>query len=201
LDIIQRKYVSYDDYIEHQSRKLDRIKDRLERNQEEALADFLCRFAACEPLKEVRNVLCLGARLGTEVRALHALGKFAVGLDLNPGKNNRYVLSGDFHSVIFADGSVDAIYTNALDHVYDLNRVVSEVKRLLWPGGIFIFDHLVGYEEGFVPGEYESLHWDRSDTLIARVCAIGGFELLQSRKLETKDKHDWIQSVARRPLA
>jgi SAM-dependent methyltransferase len=198
-ELARRHYANYEEYLEHQSSKLDRIKDRLERHEEDAYADFLSRFASCEPLTSMRNVLCLGARLGTEVKAFHALGKFAVGLDLNPGPDNKYVLPGDFHAVVFPDGSVDAVYTNALDHAFELERLVMEVKRLLRPGGIFVIDHVKGFEEGFVPGEYESLHWDKSDTLIRRVCAAGGFELVHSRKLDTKDKYDWIQSVVRRP--
>ena len=46
-------------------------------------------------------MLCLGARLGTEVRALHNLGYFAIGIDLNPGVDNPYVLMGDFHKLVF----------------------------------------------------------------------------------------------------
>jgi len=200
-ELARRNYASYEEYLEHQSSKLDRIKDRLERHEDDTYEDFRSRFASCEPLKEMRNVLCLGARLGTEVKAFHSLGKFAVGLDLNPGPDNLYVLPGDFHKVVFPDGSVDAVYTNALDHAFDLERLSREVRRLLRPGGIFVIDHVKGFEEGFVPGEYEALHWDTSETLIKRVCDAGGFERVQSRKLDTKDKYEWIQSVVRRPLS
>src|SRR5215216_3610430 len=59
-----------------------------------------------------RRVLCLGARQGTEVRAFIDRGGFAVGIDLNPGEKNRYVLIGDFQELQFATGSVDIVYTN-----------------------------------------------------------------------------------------
>jgi len=40
-------------------------------------------------------VLCIGARLGGEVRALTQLGALAIGVDFNPGFRNPYVLWGD----------------------------------------------------------------------------------------------------------
>ena len=57
-------------------------------------------------------------------RALHDLGYFAIGIDLNPGDANPYVLPGDFHRIVFPDASLDAVYTNALDHVFSLEQVV-----------------------------------------------------------------------------
>ena len=101
-----RQYPSYDAYLKHQASKLDKIAHRLNRNRAEELVEFRERFELCDQLKEARSVLCLGARLGAEVEALHALGHFAVGLDLNPGADNPYVLPGDFHAIVFPDGSV-----------------------------------------------------------------------------------------------
>ena len=53
-------------------------------------------------LGQVRTVLCLAARIGTEVKAFLDLGCFAIGIDLNPGTDNRYVVHGDFHDLQFA---------------------------------------------------------------------------------------------------
>ena len=124
-----RRYESYDAYLKHQAFKLGTVGERLEETEAEDFQEFKRRFEGCAPLRSARSVLCLGARLGTEVKALHALGLFAVGIDLNPGERNALVLVGDFHELVFPDGSIDAVYTNALDHVFDLSRVVGEVRR------------------------------------------------------------------------
>jgi SAM-dependent methyltransferase len=145
-------------------------------------------------------VLCLGARLGTEVRALHELGYFAVGIDLNPGPNNPYVLPGDFHRIVFADDSIDAVYTNALDHVFSLDRVVGEIRRVLRPGGVFLADLELGSEEGFIPGEYESAMWRDHRVLIEKIRELGRLSLEQVRDLGRTRRDEWTQVVFRKPV-
>jgi SAM-dependent methyltransferase len=191
-------YASYNDYLAHQSSKLSRVLHRLQETAEADLAEFTRRFAGCEVLKQAKSVLCLGARLGTEVKALHELGYFAVGVDLNPGADNSFVLPGDFHHLVFADESIDAVYTNALDHAFDLSRVIGEIGRVLRPGGLFVIDLLRGYEEGFVPGEFEAFHWARADGLIDRIIAIGRFEQLSARNLGYHRRDEWLQRVLRK---
>jgi SAM-dependent methyltransferase len=198
-DLAQRNYGSYEEYLTHQSAKLDAVSHRLAETAAEDLADFKHRFAHCPGLTEARTVLCLGARLGTEVKALHALGYFAVGIDLNPGENNLYVLPGDFHAIVFPDGSVDAVYTNALDHVFDLDKVLGEVNRLLRPGGLFVVDMLPGYEEGFTPGAYEATHWRKMDTFIERLCGSSGLVLEGRRDLGQIRRDRWFQVTLRKP--
>jgi len=203
-DLAQRRYDSYEAYLEHQSQKLDRIEDRLRAREEEDLAIFLDRFEHCEALTGCRVVLCLGARIGTEVRALHQLGYFAVGLDLNPGRDNPLVLPGDFHALVFPDGSVDAVYTNCLDHVFDLEKMMSEVRRVLRPGGVFVADVLEGYEEGFVPGDYEATHWRKLEPFLDEVERVSGLtrESLRDpgRMREREKLRDRVhQAVFRKP--
>lgn len=193
-----RHYASYGDYLAHQAAKLDGIVDRLHDTEAEDFAEFRRRFAACAPLSEARSVLCLGARLGTEVRALHSLGHFAVGIDLNPGPANPYVLPGDFHQVVFPDGSVDAIYCNALDHVFDLDRFLGEVRRLLRPGGLFVTDLVDGYDQGFVPGPYEARLWRDSRAFAAEIAARGRFTLVETRDLGVLRLAHWSEAVFRR---
>ena len=48
---------------------------------------------ACSALRRARP---------PEVRAFLDHGAFAVGIDLNPGRDNRYVMVGDFHQLQFA---------------------------------------------------------------------------------------------------
>jgi SAM-dependent methyltransferase len=190
-----RQYGSYDEYLAHQSSKLAQISERLHETEAEDLAEFERRFEGCAELAGRRNVLCLGARLGTEVRALHKLGLFAVGIDLNPGIDNPYVLMGDFHALVFPTGSVDVVYTNALDHVFDLAKLTAEIRRVLHPDGIFLADVLAGYEEGFTPGEFEAMHWRSIDTLAEEICAGGGFYLASRRELGQIRRDRWTQTV------
>jgi SAM-dependent methyltransferase len=198
-DGARRKYASYEEYVDHQAAKLDKIAHRLREKKDEDLAEFRRRFESCAALAGVRSVLCLGARLGTEVRALHDLGYFAIGIDLNPGEQNPYVLPGDFHSIVFPDGSVDAVYTNALDHVFSLEQVVGEVRRLLRPGGVFVADLELGSAEGFVPGEYESAMWRDHQALIDRIQKLGGLAVEGRRDLGRTRRDQWTQVVFRKP--
>jgi SAM-dependent methyltransferase len=198
-DGARRKYASYEAYLDHQASKLDKIAHRLREKEDEDLAEFRRRFESCAALAGARSVLCLGARLGTEVRALLDLGYFAIGIDLNPGEQNPYVLPGDFHKIVFPDGSVDAVYTNALDHVFSLEKVVGEVRRLLKPGGIFVTDLELGSAEGFVPGEYESAMWQDHQALIGRIRELGGFAVEGLRDLGRTRRDQWTQVVFRKP--
>lgn len=200
-DLCHRQYESYEAYLSHQAAKLDGISHRLNETEAEDLASFKARFQGCPGLEGARSVLCLGARLGTEVRALLALGYFAVGIDLNPGADNTYVLPGDFHRLVFADDSVDAVYTNALDHVFDLPRVVAEVTRVLRPGGVFVADIIAGYEEGFTPGNFEAMHWRHTAEFAEHIAQLGGLVRESSRDLGQIRRDCWTQVVFRVPIS
>jgi SAM-dependent methyltransferase len=197
----RRVYGSYEEYLQHQGAKLDEILPRLRETEDEDFAEFRRRFEGCPQLREARSVLCLGARVGTEVRALHALGHFAIGIDLNPGADNRYVLPGDFHDIVFPDGSIDAVYCNALDHAFALDKVMAEVRRLLQPGGLFVVDVLLGSGEGFVPGEYEAMIWRDREGFLKRIGELGGFAMETVRDLGRTRRDRWTQAVFRKPLS
>lgn len=195
-----RQYQSYDEYVTHQASKLDKIEHRLKEVEEEDFSEFTRRFKSCEQLADAKSVLCLGARLGTEVRALHRLGYFAVGLDLNPGKDNQFVLPGDFHHIVFPDASVDAVYTNALDHVFDLQKVVREVTRIIKPGGVFIVDLPPGFDEGFTPGSYEASYWGTIDSVSNEIAESGCLSIESKRDLGQHRRDQWFQVVFKKPV-
>lgn len=197
----KRKYASYDEYVTHQAAKLDKVLPRLLETETEDFIEFKRRFQDCVPLSEARSVLCLGARLGTEVKALHELGYFAIGIDLNPGENNCFVLPGDFHQIVFPDESIDAIYCNALDHSFDLAKLIYEVHRLLRPQGLFITDLVQGFEDGWVPGEYEATHWRDANTMIQEIRRLGNFQLDNVRDLGFHRRDRWTQAVFRKIAA
>ena len=174
----RRVYPSYAAYVNHQRTKLSHIKtgwmERYTRVFSTALRE---RLHAC-PISWVgKSVLCLGARQGTEVRVFIQEGAFAVGIDLNPGRDNSYVLVGDFHHLQFADRSVDVVYTNALDHAFDLARVMAEIRRVLTDDSVAILDVVAGQSQGREPGFYESLCWSSTDDLLNGIQR-HGFELV-----------------------
>lgn len=195
----RRRYSSYEAYVLHQASKLDGIIDRLRETDRQEFAEFLERFSKCTALDERGSVLCLGARLGTEVRALHALGHFAIGIDLNPGPDNPYVLPGDFHSLAFPDGSLDAVYSNALDHAFDVDRMVREAARVIRPGGLFLAEIDVGFGEGSVPGDFEATHWKDSQLLIDRIRDTAGFAVESVCEIGETRGHQCRQVVFRKP--
>jgi SAM-dependent methyltransferase len=133
-----RQYRSYDAYVRHQSAKLGR-KFKTLAEHDRAYEEIVAKRYAAWPLKGA-SVLCLGARLGGEVRAFARLGALSVGVDLEPGHGNRHVLPGDVHALQFADAVFDYVFTNILDHVLHLERFADEVERVLKPGGRFIVE-------------------------------------------------------------
>ncbi|GMV96630.1 MAG: hypothetical protein AMXMBFR83_09920 [Phycisphaerae bacterium] len=174
----RRAYACYEDYLTHQRDKVERISARkMEKYDREFRTALRERLERRGGLPVGTSVLCLAARRGTEVKAFHDLGCFAVGIDLNPGPDNRYVLPGDFHDVPFPAACVDAVFTNSLDHAYDLNRLLGEIRRVLKPGGLLILEAANGSDEGLAPGFYESCWWSRTEDLIALLADLG-FELL-----------------------
>ena len=161
----RRHYRGYAAYLEHQSRKLSRVD----------LSEYDCvyRTVLRERLERLpqawqgARVLCLAARIGTEVKAFLDLGAFAVGVDINPGPRNRYVVHGDFHHLQYADHSVDLVFSNSLDHVFDLDRWMSEIARVLRADGALLLEVSAGMDEGGRPEFYESLCWTSVDEVIA----------------------------------
>lgn len=166
----RRVYPSYRDYLDHQRLKLDALRaTSLERHDRRFAAALLARLRASPIPLEGRSVLCLAARTGAEVRAFRETGASAIGIDLNPGPDNPWVIEGDFHDLRFGDGSFDVVYVNSLDHAYDLDRVLAEVARVLVDRGLLWAELGMGSEEGNPPGFYEALSWPSVDALVERI--------------------------------
>lgn len=165
----QRKYKNYKAYLEHQARKLDRTNPEVMRKYNLEYQDELFGRLREDGLRSGSSALCLGARLGAEVKAFIDLGCFAVGMDLNPGKANRYVVTGNFMEIQYPDSCVDIVFTNCIDHTYDLDKFISEAHRVLKPGGSFILDVVNGKREGVEPGAYEVQYWDKTEEVLQKM--------------------------------
>lgn len=146
---LSRQWRTYEQYAEAQKQKLRNIEAlapndkrrmtymRVDKGVEDAVVS-LVREEGLDP--RGLRVLCLAARMGGEVRAFTQLGALAVGVDLYPGKDNKYVLTGDFHHLQFASHTFDIVFTNSMDHAFDLGAVAREVCRVLVPGGQFYLE-------------------------------------------------------------
>jgi SAM-dependent methyltransferase len=161
----KRLYHTYKDYVTHQKSKLELIDlSDYDIQYRQVLKE---RLKELEILQQGMTVLCLAARLGTEVKSFLDLGYFAIGIDLNPGENNRYVVHGDFHHIQYPSNSVNVVFTNSLDHVYDIEKVIDEIKRVLKPKGFLIVEAASGSGEGKSPDFYESFWWSKVDDLVS----------------------------------
>jgi len=170
----RRQYEDYAEYLDKQGEKLDKQYDFAAKCSEQLytfLGSRLNKLSEYIPL--FGSVVCLGARLGGEVRAFLEKGYFAVGVDINPGENNPYVLYGDFHSLVFPNNSVDVVYVNCLDHVLDLDAVMGEVRRILKPGGVLVTENKGGSNEpqarSAASDEYDCFAWEAVAGLIAMI--------------------------------
>jgi SAM-dependent methyltransferase len=165
-----RVYGSYEEYKAHQASKLEtmtpeKLKE-LGEHFREALISRLTQMA-----RPWGAVLCLGARGGAEVEAFQHVGCLAaIGVDLNPA--SPLVMAGDFHDLAFESSTFDTVYTNSLDHAFDLGRVLSEVRRVLRPSGCLIVEATTK-----ALGEYESFAWESIDGLLTAIES-RGFRLL-----------------------
>lgn len=175
------RYESYEAYVEHQASKLRHMNlTNYTAQFKSALAPRLERIKSSTTPQQ-RTVLCLGARNGAECEAFIEAGFFAVGIDLNPGEANRHVLSGDFHHIQFPDQTVDVVFTNTIDHVFDMEKLLSEVWRVLRPGGLFAAEIVRGSKDdgGREPGKFEAAWWDHGATVRDQISA-RGFEMVSS---------------------
>lgn len=171
----KRKYRNYENYLEHQRKKLgDRI-EHLKAKSSKRVRSFVENFKEVSPKIRGPRVLCLAARLGEEVQAFIELGHSeSIGIDLNPGPDNKYVIEGDFHNIPFPDNEFDCIYCNCLDHAWELKKVSAECARVIKPKGLLFLD--VPFVQNYKnhnykknvkkKNKYESMLWDSlSDVL------------------------------------
>ena len=130
----RESYGSYADYLRHQ------VAGRLDPGKHaapEKVAAFAASFRGFG-MPASSDCLCVGARFGEEVEAGLACFRSCVGVDLVALP--PLVVEGDMHDLRFADGSFDVVYTNVIDHAYDLPRAFSEMARVLRPGGLLAAD-------------------------------------------------------------
>jgi SAM-dependent methyltransferase len=82
------------------------------------------------------SVLCVGCRNTLELDRFHARGfDDVIGIDVFSQREDIKVM--DMHEMTFPDNSFDVVYaSHALEHAYDVQRVVAEVVRVAREGAI-----------------------------------------------------------------
>ena len=163
----RRAYATYEEYIRHQASKLDQEEAAIRRTSERRYEKMASRFAEIVKAAHLSgSVLCLGARLGEEVRAFRRAGMEALGVDLNPGADNPDCLYADFHHLPFRDDAFDGAYSNVLDHVLDMTRFMEETVRIVRPGGFIFFELTGGYSETGAVDPYGATLWPTNAALV-----------------------------------
>lgn len=171
--MLKRDYSSYEEYVTHQKLKLDEMIKLKGGFSNFDIFDYRLKFYVRFRhlpglLPPDARILCCGARQGTEVEVLRDLGfPHAAGIDLNPGPDNPLVKPGDMMKLEAADRSLDLIYTNCVDHAFDLDRLIAEHARALKADGLLLYDIGVNMEEG--GGAFEAISWNRSEDIILRL--------------------------------
>ncbi len=159
-----RDYENYDEYVTHQKQKWSEMLKARGGLTPAEVANFRLKFFnrfrhLHELIDKNANIICAGARQGTEVAVLRDLGfKNAWGIDLNPGPDNPYVKPGDFMHLDAEDSTLDLIYCNAVDHAFDLNAFFKEHARAIQPDGYVLYD--IAIQEG---GGFEAVEWEHEE--------------------------------------
>lgn len=164
LKVKRLKYKNYEQYIAHQGQKLAEDYEDIYKSDFEYEDIIVDRFGKMKYDFNGKATICLGARLGGEVRAFKSLGSLAIGIDINPGEKNEHVLYGDFHKIAFPDKVFDYAFSNVIDHVYDIDKFAFETSRILGEKGVLFL------ECGKVPlreGRYEVIDTTNLDPIIS----------------------------------
>jgi len=194
----KRDYENYEEYLTHQKLKLEEMLKIKGGFSSFDIFDYRIKFyIRFRQLKKLlpsdAKILCCGARQGTEVEVLRDLGFHnARGIDLNPGPDNPFVEPGDMMKLEAADNSLDLIYTNCVDHSFDLDAMISEHARALKPDGFLLYDIPCNEEEG--AGIWEAIEWERNEDVVQRL--LGAFKAL----IRSERERLWLWVLLQGPV-
>ena len=172
MSIHYKKYENYDAYVNHQSANLKsrhKYFTKMFKARHKRIGTRI--HNGLKPLSSIDGpVLCLGSRLGEEVKVFRDMNMEALGIDLFPGYNNPYVIQGDFHDIKFDNNTFGLVYTNSLDHALQLDKVAKECARVLKDDGILFLDVTTNKthvgEKQLAKCAYESMVWDDIEDIL-----------------------------------
>lgn len=165
-----RDYQSYEEYRTHQVQKFSEMLKIQGGFSSQEISRYRIKFykrfsQLSDYLPKTASILCAGARQGTEVEVFHDLGfKQAYGIDLNPGPDNKLVRVGDFMRLENENNSLDLVYSNCIDHAFNVNGFLAEQFRVVKPSGYVLLD--IGLTAG---GAFEAVEWDSELPVIMKI--------------------------------
>jgi ubiquinone/menaquinone biosynthesis C-methylase UbiE len=144
-----RHYHDYEKYINFQSEKTKNQEKRskwLNEEWDSKILGFKNEFKKIAPIiNKDSRVLCIGARTGQEVVAFREMGAInVIGIDLVP--NIPHVIECDAHSISYDENTFDIVYTNIINHSIDVEKMISEIERVLKVDGFLFLQCQIGME-------------------------------------------------------
>lgn len=178
--IYQKTFPTYDDYVYLQGSKARRLKEVLLAGKEKTRNGFIRVFEMLKAHCLPEAFLCLGARCGSENEAAEICGfEGSVGIDLHPV--GEKVIQADWHNLPFDDRSFRNIFTNSIDHCFDLEKMEKEIARVMKEDGCFILQipdkeawKTIPVVQRMGKG-FEALFWDRSVDVVNHFQKYGFF--------------------------
>ncbi len=166
--IRHRIFSDYETYKNKQAAKASYNNAALLATTKERTAGFKKLFKKNTDNLMPGNIICLGARTGCEVIGAREAGfKNSIGVDLCPIGDT--VIEADWDTLPFDDSSFSNAFTNSIDHVADLNKLIKEIKRVLKPEGVFFMMIVTRsgkkggpntFENWLEMGGNEAMYWD-----------------------------------------
>lgn len=157
-----------------------RIADRLEQR---IAADFaMFNAASGRRQSEGPPMRRLAAHLAAEARPLHALGRFAVALELSAEAANAWLLPEHVDPASLPGGWADALYSNRLARIGGWASSLAGIGHLLRPGGLLLADLPAG-DDG------------RLDHDLAGSCRGTGFDVIEVRDPGALPGRAWRRAI------
>lgn len=160
------------------------------------------------PIGKEDHILDIGIGTGIVSKALINYTKNLHGVDISPfmmrkvGPNISTRIG--FASILpFHDNIFDIVFSRQLFHnlVKDIDRAISEVKRVLKPGGKFLMAEFIPPDDGF-ENEWNSLRIKKEERLFSSFAAMKdlfkkyGFKNIKSfRSYFRSDLRNWIDNM------
>jgi SAM-dependent methyltransferase len=134
--IVEKRNIDYEDYVVKQGAKARNpaMRNRLLKSRPERVQRFQRIFERAKKHLVPGAILCLGARTGCEIIGARNAGfKGSQGIDLHP--IGDIAIRGDWHDIPFPDKSFENVFTNSIDHCFDVTKLANEIYRVLKPKG------------------------------------------------------------------
>lgn len=159
------------------------MEETLWREAEEDTVKICKRY-----LKQGDKILDVGVGLGRLLSYFKNVDKFGIDISVGMAKESRKkgieACKGNVEKLPYVDNLFDMVVcTDVLEHVFDLNKTVSEIKRVLKPNGYLIVrvpweEDMRGYLASSYPYEYVHLRMFSRSSLQLFFTKVFGFKML-----------------------